>query len=310
MTPVGLRSNHSHLFGSAALPALVELFKLELAMHPSRREQLFKVVSTDRDIYQSSELHDMPLFNEISEGEDYSFERAKQGASKTLVIKKMGLGASFSEEMIDDGKYDLMADVIRKTARSGKESQEIDAMNIFNNGFSSETTADAVAIFSASHTLPSGGTFRNILSTAADLSETSLQQAMADFSTVFVGDSGIIYNMRPKALLVSSQGLNPRYARELVGSDRKPDSADNNLNSLKGDELMVVESPHLTDADAWFLLASPVETGLRIVSRKGLETKAAGSDVGFVNDSVLFKTRYREKIGCLHPYGVFGSAGA
>jgi hypothetical protein len=157
MTPVGLRSNHSHLFGSSALPALVELFKLELEMQPSRREQLFKTVSTDRDIYQSSELHDMPLFNEIAEGEDYSFERSKQGASKTLVIKKMGLGASFSEEMIDDGKFDLMADVIRKTARSGKESQEIDAMNIFNNGFSSETTADAVAIFSASHTLPSGG---------------------------------------------------------------------------------------------------------------------------------------------------------
>jgi hypothetical protein len=151
-------------------------------------------------------------------------------------------------------------------------------------------------------------TLRNILSTAADLSETSLQTALTDFETVFVGDSGIIYKMVPKSLLVHSSSK--RYAQELVGSDQKPDSADNNINSMKNDNLQVVSSPHLTDTDAWFLLAAPADTGLRIVSRKGLETKAAGSDVGFVNDSVLFKTRYRERIGCLHPYGVFGSAGA
>jgi hypothetical protein len=178
-------------------------------------------------------------------------------------------------------------------------------MDIFNNGFSSVTTADGVALFSASHTLPSGGTIRNILSSAADLSQSSLDTMLKDFETQFVGDSGIIYNIRPKKLLVAPD--NKRYARELVGSELKPDSADNNLNSLKDEGLSVISSPHLTDSDAWFLLGEAQDTGLRIVKRKDIET---ASEISFDNDAIKYKCSYREIIGALHPMGVMGTAGA
>jgi len=308
MAPVLLRSNYSDLFGSTMLPVLEELFRSELAQHPMRREQLFKVISTDRDIWQSSELHDMPLFQAVSEGQDYSFYKPSQGVSKTFNMIKYGLGFSISEEAVDDGKFDFIADAIRKMARSAKESQEIAAMNIFNNGFTSATSADGQYVFDSDHTLPSGLTFRNKLSTAADLSSSSLEQMLVDFETQFIGDSGIINKISPKILLVHPE--NKRYAMELIGSELKADSADNNMNSLKQDGLVVVSSPHLTDSDAWFLLASPEETGLRIIKRTGIETKAAGDDVGFVNDSIFYKSRYREAIGVTHPYGIFGSAGA
>lgn len=306
--PVAVRSQYSHLYGSAMLPVLEEIFRSELEMHPSRREELFKVVSHDRDIWQSSELHDMELFQSVAEGSEYSFKRPKQGASKTLTISKYGLGFSISEEMIDDGKIDLVSDMVKKLAKSAKESQEIQAMNVFNNGFTSEVTADSVAVFSTSHTLPSAGTFRNRLSSDADLSQSSLDTMLQDFETQFVGDSGIIYNMKPKKLVVHPS--NKRYAMELIGSDLKPDTADNNMNAFKQDGLMVVSSPHLTDQDAWFLVGEPSETGLRIVSRKPIETKAAGPDQGFTTDSILYKSRYREAIGVTHPYGIFGSRGA
>lgn len=290
------------------LPVLEEIFKGELEQYPSLREKLFKVVDTDRDIWQASELHDMELFNQIAEGSEYSFKRPKQGANKTLVIAKHGLGFSISEEMVSDGKFSLVSDMTRMLAESAKESQEIQAMNIFNNGFGTETSADGQFVFDTDHSLPSGGTFRNELAAAADLSATSLDQALTDFATVFVGDSGIIKKMRPRVLLVHESQR--RYAQELVGSELKPDSADNNMNSLKGEGLMVVSSPHLTDTDAWFLLADPAKTGLRIVRRTGIETKAAGADVGFTTDTILYKSRYREKIGVTHPYGIFGSPGA
>lgn len=306
--PVFLRNQFSDLFGTSMLPVLEELFRSELEQHPSRREELFKIVSTDRDIWQSSELHDMPLFSEVPEGTDYSFQRPRQGANKTLTPVKFGLGFSISEEAVDDGKFDFIADAIRKMAKSARESQEIQAMNILNNGFSSETVADGLALFHAAHTLPSGLTFRNKLSVAADLSQSSLDTALSDFETQFIGDSGIIYRMAPRVLLVHSSQR--RYAMELVGSDLKPDTMNNNLNSLKGEGLRVVSSPHLTDTDAWFLLAEPSMTGLRVISRKPIETKAGGSDSGFVNDSILYKSRYREKIGAIHAYGVFGSPGA
>lgn len=308
IAPVAMRNQYSDLYGSAMLPVLEELFRMELMQHPSRREALFKTVAHDRDIWQSSEIHDLDLFSQVEEGAEYSFKRPKQGASKTLAIKKMGLGFSISEEMVDDGKFDLISDMTKKLAKSAKESQEVDAMNIFNNGFGSETTADGVALFSASHTLPSGSTFRNKPSAAADLSQSSLDTALQDFEQVFVGDSGIIYNIKPKVLLVHPS--NKRYAKELVGSEGKPDTADNNLNAFREDGLTVISSPHLTDTDAWFLLASPEETGLRIISRKAIETKAAGPDLGFATDSILYKARYREQIGATHAYGSYGNAGA
>jgi hypothetical protein len=316
-SPRFLRSNYTDLFGSSMLPVLEEIFRSNLKQHMSRRELLFKIVATDRDIWQSSELHDMPLLQQLSEGQDYSFEAPPQGANKTMSPVKYGLGFSISEEAVDDGKFAFIADAVAKLAKSAKESQEIQAMNIFNNGFSSETTADGVALFSSSHTLPSGGTIRNQLSSAADLSKTSLEQMLIDFETQFVGDSGIIYSIPPKYLVVHPS--NKRAAKELIQSELSPTTVlnstngitnVNNINSLRDDNLTVVSSPHLTDSDAWFLTAAPEETGLRVISRKPIETKAAGADVGFVSDSILYKCRYREKIGAIHAYGVFGTPGA
>jgi phage major head subunit gpT-like protein len=307
--PSALRANYSDLFGSTMLPVLEELFRSEYNQSPLQREMLFKTVATDRDIWQYSELHDMPLFSAVSEGQDYTFNRPKAGSNKTMTPVKYGLGYSISEEAVDDGKFDLIADAIKKMGKSARESQEQAAMDIFNNGFGSETTADGVALFSASHTTPTGTySIRNKLSSDSDLSYTTLQTAMQDFMKVFRGDSGIYNAIRPKYLLVHSDSA--LYAQEVVGSPLKVDTNNNNVNSMK-DQLIVVASPRLTDSDAWFLVGDQMDHGLRIISRKPLETKAAAPDsVGFLNDAIYYKARYREKIGAVHANGVFGTPGA
>jgi len=318
MSPKFIRDNYSDLFGASMLPVLEEVFRFELSQHPSRREMLLQKKATTRDIWQSTEMHDLSLLQQVSEGQDYSFEATPQGANKTLKPVKFGLGISISEEAAEDGKFDEIADMVRKLAKSARESQEIQAMNLFNNGFGSETTADGVSLFNSAHPMPSGGSYRNVLSVAADLSDTSLEQMLVDFETQFVGDSGIIYMMKPRNLVVHPS--NKRLAMELIGSELRARTVEaasgdgitnvNNKNSLKEDGLRVVSSPHLTDADAWFLTCEPVDTGLRIISRKDIETKAAGADVGFQNDSIYYKCRYREKIGAIHGYGAFGTPGA
>jgi hypothetical protein len=308
--PTNLRANHSHLFGSSKLPALEAMFKWELSMYPSLREKIGNQKKMSSDITQTSELADMPLLQQVQEGQDYTYSRPRQGASKTITALKYGLGFTISEEMVEDGKFDFIGDMVRKLAKSAKETQEINFMNLFNNGFSSATTADGVSIFNSDHTLPSGGTYRNVLSTAADLSPTSLQTALIDFANQFVGDTGIFYKIDPKILLVASNSDNAFYARELVQSTGKVDSSDNNINSLQRPGLVVVESPHLTDTDAWFLLGDKADHSLTVYSRKPIETKAAGSDAGFDNDSMKYKCRYREEVAATNGYGVFGSAGA
>lgn len=316
--PVFRRDQYSDLYGENMLPVLEELFRLNFEQAPSRRAELFKQLQTERDIWQSTEIHDLGLFKEIPEGTEYSFERGKQGASKTLKPVKYGLGFSISEEAVEDGKFDMIADHVRRLARSGRESQEIQAMNILNNGFTTETTADGVSLFNTAHPLPSGGTYRNRLSSDADLSVTSLETMLTDFETQFVGDSGIIYRIEPRKIVVAP--ANKRLAKELIGSDLKAQTVEaasgdgitqvNNMNSFKEEGLSVVSSVHLTDEDAWFMMGEPVDTGLRIISRTGMQTKVGGPDVGFLADSILYKSRYREKIGAIHGYGAFGTTGA
>ena len=306
-----LKQNFPDLYGSSMLPALEWLFRHELPMHQGIRGRLAQNKSTVRDIWQMSSTHDIDMFVEVEEGEDYSFKTTKPGANKTLVIKKYGLGVSISEEAIADGKFDELADLLRKLARSAQESREVAFVNLFNNGFSSETTPDGVSIFNASHTFPSGRTMSNVLPVASDLSESSLQTARYLFSTAFIGDTGIIHNLTPKKLLVHPS--NEAYAEELVGSDGKPDTNDNNLNSLKKHGIEVISSPHLVDEDAWFLLAAAgdgVGPGCTIIEREGITTKAGGPAVGFENDTIKYKSRYREAMGWLHPYGVIATPGA
>lgn len=309
--PVALRSLYTDLFGSSQLPVLEFLFRSELERHPSRRSALFNMRNTDRDIYQYSELHDLDLMSEVPEGSEFTFKRPKQGSNKTLTIKKFGLGFSISDEMVSDGRFDVIGDMVRKLGKSARESQEIQAMNILNNGFGSETTADGQPVFDQAHILPSGLTFRNELSSAADLTVTSLDTALVDYETQFIGDSNIIYNIKPKILLVHPS--EKRNAMEIVKSAQKANTADNNINPFLEDGLMVMSSPHLTDTDAWFIMSEPSsldQNGLVIAVREPIVTKAAGPDVGFSSDSIFYKARYREQIAALNPYGLFGSPGA
>lgn len=307
--PKFIRGNFTDFFSDSMLPLLEEVFFSELQRHPSVREEVFNMVPWDRDIWQYSEVHDMSLFSSVDEGADYSFDSPKQGYDKTLTIVKYGLGFSITEEAVEDQKYNFIMDGVKKLAKSAKETQEQAAMDIFNNGFSTETCADGVAVFSTSHTTPTGTySIANRPSTDVDLSFTSLSNALSAFKKYYRGDSGIYYRMMPKYLLVPTEL--ELYANQLVKSSLEADSANNNINPFQNG-LQVISSPHLTDSDAWFLISDKVDHTLDVIVRKAIETKAAASDsVGFLNDAVLYKTRYREKIGVMNACGIYGTTGA
>lgn len=306
VTPVMLRGNYSALFGAGALPALESIFRTSLRMVPTQREKLFSTTSTDRDIVQATEMGDLPGMIEIPEGTDYTFVAPRPGWNKTYIPKKYGLGFSISREMVDDAKWGVIGQMVQDLARSAAYSREQSAMDIFNNGFTTTNVGGAgLALFSSAQTLPSGLTFRNRPTTDVDLSQSALDAALVDYSTLQITDSGKILNMRPRFLVVAP--ANERYAKELVGSTLKPDTSDNNLNAFLDDNLQVIVSPLLTDPDAWFLVGAPGENGLRIINRQGIRTQ---SDESFVNDAILYKTSYRETIGFDHGYGIFGTTGA
>ena len=307
--PEALRVDYADFIGSAMLPVLKETFLNEYNQHQAKREMLGKVVSTETNIYQTSGVGDMPLFSSVAEGADYTAYQTNQQYDKTVTVVKYGMAANFSEELIEDSKFGHIADTLKKMAKSARESQEVAFMNLLNNGFGTTLTADGLSLFNDAHTWSgSAQTIRNQLAVASDLSVSSLKTAIKDFRTQFKGDTGIIYDIKPKYLVVPEDLR--LDAIEIVKSQLLSGTADNNVNSIASEGLEIVASPHLTDTDAWFILGDSSDNGLRVVTRRGLETKAAGSDVGFINDSIWFKARYREVVCAEHPMGAFGTAGA
>lgn len=307
--PVALRSNYPALFGAGALPVLEELFMNDYESVPPIRDQLFAVRSTDRDIWQASELNDLPAFDLIPEGSEYTYRKPAPGYNVTLSVQKYGGGFAISRELMEDARWDLISQMTRKLGRSGRETQEITAMNVFNNAFSTSLSEDGVSLVNGAHTI-NGLSYSNVITGNPDLSESSLQAALAQFDGAFINGTGFINRIRPAILVVSKE--NRRYAHELVDSDLKADTANNNINSIRTVDggIRVVSSPYLTDPDAWFLMGEPEDTGLRIIERQALRTEASGRDVGFHTDSMFFKASYREVIGVTRAQGILGSQGS
>lgn len=307
-TAVSNRSHFGALFGLEQLAMLESVVMSYGEEVPSLRSTLFRNVMVSSDIWRSQDILDLPLAIEIPEGTEYTFARPVQGLGKTFQPRKYGGGFAVTKEMIDDAKFDVMGAWAQKFALALRASREISAMNVYNLAFTTMLSQDGNSLINATHPIGSQN-INNVIVGNPDLSEAALQAAVAQFETSFLLSNGAIRHIRPRFLVVSP--FNKHYAKELVGSDLKPDTANNNLNSLKEDGLIVVSSPYLTDPDAWFLQGSPSDTGIIIAERQGIQTASSGVNEGpgFITDSAFVKGSYREEIGVSNPYGILGSSG-
>lgn len=305
VAPTVIKPNFSDFSGANMLPVLEMLYKSNSNLAGMIRDQLFSTIQARHGIAQYSEVHSTRSFLEIAEGEEFTYAAPNQGADKTYTLSKYGLAVSISREMIRDNKFDMVQHLIEQLARSAQETREVQALDILNNAFSGTTVADGAALVAASHTLPSGQTYRNRLSSDADLSQSTLDIAVADFESEFVTDTGQYLGLKPRFLVVHSD--NRRYAKELLQSEGKPDTMDNNLNAFRDEGMTVLSSPRLTDTNAWFLIGDKRDNGLTIAEDGGIMTRGWEDPS---RQSIIYSSSYRWKTGANHGYGIIGTSGA
>jgi hypothetical protein len=148
-----------------------------------------------------------------------------------------------------------------------------------------------------------GGTYSNVLSTPADLTQTSLENGIQDLMD-FVDDQSLKIRVTPKCLVVPT-ALN-FTARKLLESDYTVGSADNDVNPVNGLFTDLVVSPYLTDADGWFII-SDIPHGLTWYNRRSSEIVR---DNEFDTQNLKFLTTSRFSSGFTDSRGVYGSEGA
>jgi phage major head subunit gpT-like protein len=290
-------------FSELLYPGLYNIWGLEYPQYAEEYSQIFDVRTSTQAYEKTLGLTGFGLAVNKAEGTSISYGTAFQGYTHTLTHVTNGLGFIVTSEMYEDDQYGKIRTLPAALARSIRHTIEIDAASVLNNGFAATPTgADGHQLLDTDHPLVGGGTYQNELTNSADLSMTSLESMLALIND-FTDDRGLLMNAKAVKLIIHPD--NEWTARQILQSDKDPESNFNAINPAKG-MMPYVVNHFLTDPDAWFI-KTDIPNGLVFYWRR---RPAFSKDADFDTENAKFKTTYRCIQGWDDPHGLVGSPGA
>ena len=285
-------------------PGLNALFGLEYKQYVNEAAEIFETENSDRAFEEEVMLAGFANATVKPEGQGISYDSAQETFTARYTNETIALAFAITEEAIEDNLYDRLASRYTKAlARSMANTKQVKGAAILNNGFnSSYAGGDGVELFSTAHpTL--AGTFSNELATAADLNETSLEQALIDIAA-FTDERGLKIAARGMKMIIPS--ALQFTAERLMKSKGRTGTADNDINAINNMGAIpegYVVNHYLTDTSKWFI-KTDVPNGLKHFTRAPLKTSMEGD---FDTGNVRYKARERYVFGFSDPRGAFGS---
>ena len=290
-------------------PGLNALFGLEYDTYENEHAEIFSTESSDRAFEEEVMLSGFGAAPTKSEGSAVNFDDANEAYTARYNHETIALAFSITEEAVEDNLYDrLSSRYTRALARSMAHTKQVKAASILNNAFTAGASAggDGVALCDASHPLTTGSTFANEPGTAADLNETSLEDALISIAG-FVDERGLKVALRGLKLVIPRQLQ--FVAERLMVSNLRVGTADNDINALRSMGMLpdgYAVNDFLTDPDAFFVLTD-APRGFVHFERVPLSTQM---EADFDTGNMRFKARERYSFGFSDPRCVFGSPGA
>ena len=289
-------------------PGLNALFGLEYKNYENQHTEIYDIENSDRAFEEEVMLSGFANAAVKAEGSAVTFDTANEAFTSRYTHETIALAFAITEEAIEDNLYDRIATRYTKAlARSMAQTKQIKAANVLNNGFNSSFPGgDGKELFADDHPTQSAGTLKNELSTSADLSETSLEQAMIDIAA-FKDERGFKIAARGLKLIIPSELQ--FTAERILRSPARVGTADNDLNALSSKGMLpqgYVVNNYLTDTDAFFI-KTDIPNGMKMFNRANLKTAMEGD---FDTGNVRYKARERYSFGFSDWRGMFGSPGA
>ena len=288
-------------------PGLNALFGLEYDRYEKESEEIFETESSDRAFEEEVMLSGFGTAPVKSEGTAISFDDAQETFTARYTHETIALAFSITEEAIEDNLYDRLASrYTRALARSMSQTKQIKAASVLNNAFStSYPVGDSAALCSSAHPSLSGNQ-RNLLSTAADLNETSLEQMLIDIAGL-TDERGLKIAVRGMKLIIPKELQ--FIAERVMNSNLRPGTSDNDVNATKSMGMIpegAVVNHFLTDTDAFFI-KTDAPNGFKMFERTAIKTAMEGD---FDTGNMRFKARERYSFGVSDWRCVFGTPGA
>jgi hypothetical protein len=290
------------------VPGLNTLFALEYKGYEKQYEPIFETESSVRAFEEEVALTGFGTAPTKSEGAGVTYDQAGEAYVARYTHETVALAFALTEEAMEDNLYEKIATRYTKAlARSMAYTKNVKGAAVLNNAFDSNYTGgDTKELIATDHPLAGGGTWANEPTTAADLNETSLENACIDISN-FTDEKGLLIALNVKGLVIPTQ---LRFVAERVlKSTGRVGTTDNDLNAIKSTSAIpggYAINNFLTDVDAWFV-RTDCPDGLKHFQRAPISHKMEGD---FETGNLRYKCRERYSFGWSNPRTIYGSPGA
>ena len=289
------------------LPGLNALFGLEYEKYEGEHAEIYETENSDRSFEEEVKLSGFGAAPVKAEGAPISYDNAQESFTARYNHETVAMGFSITEEAMEDNLYDsLSARYTKALARAMAYTKQVKAASLLNTGFDTFKSGDGSFLFATDHPTVEGGTNANEPAVAADLNETSLEQAVIDIAA-FTDERGLLIAARPRKLIVPPALM--FVATRLLQTDLRVGTADNDINALNTNGSIPEGyrvNHYLTDTDAFFL-TTDVPNGMKHFVRTPMQTSMDGD---FDTGNVRYKARERYSFGVSDPLGMYGSPGA
>src|SRR5690349_2830393 len=201
------------------------------------------------------------LASDTPEGTEIPLGTIREGAMTRYIARKFALKLVVSEEMMEDGKYPDAIKAARRLKRAMWLTADVDAALMLvraeNTGY---VGGDGQPLASASHTLPHGGTFSNLMATPMTPSRAAWHVATAAIRT-FPGHDGIRSRLTPKRVLCPVE--QESTWEELTESTMAPEPGNfATINIIKRANIEVVGVTHWTNTTTNWAVQTDADNGL------------------------------------------------
>ena len=291
-------------------PGLNALFGLEYKRYENQHAEIYTNENSDRAFEEEVMLSGFANAQVKGEGAGVSFDQAQETFTARYTHETVALAFAITEEAIEDNLYDRLASRYTKAlARSMSNAKQVKAVEPLIQGLPSTDnfdSGDGVSLFNTSHPTVAG-TFKNTLSTQADLNETSLEQSMIDIAQM-TDERGLRIAARGVKKMIIPSELQ-FTAERLMKSQGRTGTADNDINAIVSMGMIPQGyriNNYLTDTDAFYILTD-IPNGMKMFTRAPLTTAMEGD---FDTGNVRYKARERYSFGVSDPRGIFGVEGA
>lgn len=294
-------------FRSIVEPILNEAFDGVYDQRADEWKQVFvQQQGIPRNYHEEPVLYGFGAAPELPDGTAVTYQAGGVLFLQRYVYKVYGLAFALTKVLVEDGDHIRIGQTYAKhLAQSLVETKETLGANVLNRAFTAGYNGgDGVPLVDTAHPI-SGGTFSNQLSSAAALSQTSLEQLLIQIRNA-VDNNGKRIRLNPEKLVVSPS--NVFQAEVLLKSVLRTGTADNDINPVKSMGLLAggqANLSRLTSTTAWWVKTDAPE-GLKLMMRRGLEKSMEGD---FETDSTRFKSTERYAFGWTDPRTVYGTPG-